>query len=325
MEKEQFWDQSLDLRRLILILARRLWLVAVGILAGAAAGACSYLLYTGITDGDPLYRVSSDYYISFNFSEFQNSTDYYNAYTWDGILRNDIIVDYALTLLPKDVEKSMVQQAVSGEMLGDYRILTVHVSAADPVLAQEIAQAYHKAMVYFGETRDMLDHIEVWSRGEAERVQKYTKTGNAAFLGGLIGGLAALFGVLLYLLLEDGIYVEEDAKCFGLPVYGILTVNEEDFYQKIFQDNIAYAFGTKPVVTWDVERVPDKADYDELRKAQVLLLAIPWGRKNKAKTRRLLELLAIQDCETEGLVIVGARESFLKAYYGREEQKVGKS
>ena len=38
-------------------------------------------------------------------------------------------MDYALTLLPEEITKDMVKGAVSGEMLGDYRILTVHVNA----------------------------------------------------------------------------------------------------------------------------------------------------------------------------------------------------
>ena len=175
MEKEEYLNQGLDLRRLLLILGGKLWLIFAGIVLGAAAGAAIYLLYTQVTNGMPEYRASSDYYISFNFDEFENGNDYYNAYTWDGILRNDPIVDYALTLLPQTVTKTMVQQAVSGEMLGDYRVLTVHVTTADKALTEQISEAYHQSMVHFGESRDMLDHIEVWSRGEALPLEKNTK------------------------------------------------------------------------------------------------------------------------------------------------------
>ena len=51
MEKEVYMQQGLAFRRLLLVLGRRLWLAALGILAGALAGAGIYLVYTGITNG----------------------------------------------------------------------------------------------------------------------------------------------------------------------------------------------------------------------------------------------------------------------------------
>lgn len=318
MEREEYMNQGLDLKRLILVLTGKLWLIFAGIILGAGAGALIYLLSAYVTNGEPEYRASSDYYISFNFGEFENGNDHYNAYTWDGILRDDPIVDYALTLLPETVSKAVVQQAVSGEMLGDYRILTVHVTTGDAVLTGQIAEAYHQSMVHFGESIDMLDHIEVWSRGEVLPLEKNTKAPNAALLGGLLGGLLTLFFLLLYLVLEDGIYVEKDALLkFGLPVFGLLTKKRETGREQLFQTNVEYAFGGRKVEIWNVEELPAREDYERLRKAQALLLAIPWGRKNAAKTERLLELMKLQQCEVKGLVIIEAKDSFVKAYYGK--------
>lgn len=318
MEKKEYMEQGLELRRLILVLGRRLWLVVIGSLAGAAAGAAIYHLVVRITDPGPEYRASSEYYISFNFGEFAHGDDYYNAYTWDGILRDDPIVDYALTRLPEGVSKAQVQQAVSGEMLGDYRILTVHVSTGEAELTKQIAEAYHESMVHFGEIIDMLDHIEVWSRGEVGQVEKYTKTPNAAFLGGLIGALASLFGVLLYLLMEDAIYVEKEAaRRFGLPVLGMLTKKKEERQEKLYQHNIAFVFGEKKITLWRADKLPEKEDYEGLRKAEALLIAIPWGRKAGTAVEGLLEQFALQKCRVDGLVIVEADDRFVKAYYGR--------
>lgn len=318
MEKKEYMEQSLDLRRLILVLGRRLWTVFAGILFGAAIGAAIYILFTQITDGEPEYRASSDYYISFNFGEFEHGDDYFNAFTWDGILRDDPIVDYALTQLDDSVTKAMVQQAVTGEMLGDYRILTVHVGTADAALTKQIAEAYHASMVHFGETIDMLDHIEVWSRGEVVEVDKHTKAPNAAFLGGLIGGLVCLLGLLIYLILEDAVYVEKEAlKRFGLPVFGMLTIKEDRNQQMIYSGNTEFAFGKKSITLWRADRLPEKEDYERLREAQALLIAIPWGKQVGASTERLLELLRLQQCRVDGLVIVEAKDSFVKAYYGK--------
>ncbi|MBQ9991301.1 MAG: hypothetical protein IJP31_10255 [Lachnospiraceae bacterium] len=319
MEKKEYMNEGLDLRRLLLVLGRRLWLVLLGTLLGALMGAAVYFLVTRLTDGEPLYRASSEYYISFNFGEFEHGDDYFNAYTWDGILRGDQIVDYALTLLPETVTKEQVKAAVTGEMLGDYRILTVHVNTADAELTKQIAEAYHESMVHFGEEIDMLDHIEVWSRGEVEQVEKHTKAPSAAFLGGLIGALVSLFGVLLYLILEDAVYVEEEAaRRFGLPVFGTLTQKKDKKQEELYQTNIRFVFGEKKISLWRADQLPDKEDYEALRKAEVLLLAIPWGKKAGAATRHLLNQLALQQCRPEGIVLVEAKDSFVKAYYGRK-------
>lgn len=321
MKKEVYMQQGLDIRRLILVLGHKLWVVLAGIVLGALLGAGVYRLVTGITNGYPEYRTSSDYYISFNFDEYDNGVDHFNAYTWDNILRDDSIVDYALTLLPEGVTKEMVEASVMGEMLGDYRILTVHVTTDSRELTTQIAEAYHEAMVHFGEIIDMLDHIEVWDKGETLPLEKNTKTLNAALLGGLLGGLAALFALLIYYVLEDAVYVEQDAlKRFGLPVYGMVTKKGESSQLNIMKENMWYAFKSGKAETWNVEYIPEREDYERLRKAQALLLVIPWGRRNTAQTERILELMKLQDCRVDGFLILGARDSFVKAYYGLKKK-----
>ena len=125
VERKIYMEQGMDMKRLFLVLGKKMWLVLLGAVLGALLGGITYKIVTNITNGEPEYRASADYYITF----FKDGADYFNAYTWDGILRDDPIVDYAMTLLPEEITKDMVKAAVTGEMLGDYRILTVHVNA----------------------------------------------------------------------------------------------------------------------------------------------------------------------------------------------------
>lgn len=317
MKNDVYMNQGLDLKRLVLVLGKKIWLLLAGIVAGALIGGITYKIVTGITNGHPEYRASADYYITFNFDEFEHGDDYYNAYTWDSILRDDPIVDYALTLLPKEITKDMVKASVSGEMLGDYRILTVHVTTETKELADTIAKAYQQSLAHFGEEIELLDKIEVWSQTEASLLEKNTKTGNAAFLGGLIGFLLVLFCLLGYYVLEDAVYVERDVKeRFGLSAYGMTTRNNNEKQKQILGDNLKFAFGDEPIETWNVEFVPTREDYDRLREAEHLLLNIPWGRNNGKQIDRLLGLLKIQKCKVDGCVITDADDNFIKAYYG---------
>lgn len=318
MEKQGYMEQGIDAKRLFLVLGKKLWLIFAAAVLGAALGAGMYKIVTTITNGEPEYRASADYYISF----YGEGADYYNAYTWDGILRDDPIVDYALTLLPENITKDMVKNAVSGEMLGDYRILTVHVNAETKEKADQIAEAYEKALWNFGQEMTLLDKVELWSKEEATLFDKHNKTGNAAFLGMLLGTLLVSFVLLFYYVLQDGFYIEKDAeRRFALPVYGLLTKKADQRQKKLYEDNLAFVFGKKELPLWNAEKLPQSEDYERLRKEEAILLELPWGRDNGRQAERVLRQLEIQRCSVKGIVITEAEDWFVKTYYRIERKE----
>ena len=202
--------QEVDLKRILKYILCRAWLIVLITAVGTLLGAGIYKLYTGITNGETKYRISNDYYIYFNYDEFIHAEDFYNAYTWNGFLMDDPIVDYAMILLPSDYSKEQVKAAVSGEILSDYRVLTVHVTSTDPDMTQKISDAYIEALRNFGETEDMLEEVRVWSVGDIYVLDENTRTPNAAFLGGFIGLIVAIFGLLFAAAIDDRIYSERD-------------------------------------------------------------------------------------------------------------------
>ncbi len=328
MRSKGYMDQRIDGKRLVLVLGKKLWLILAGVILGAVLGGITYKVVTNITNGEPEYQANADYYITFNFDEFNYGADYYNAYTWDGILRDDPIVDYALALLPEEITKDMVKAAVTGEMLGDYRILTVHVKTESKEKSDLIAEAYEKSLWNFGQEIELLDSVELWSQEEAVLFEKNTKTGNAAFLGALTAFCLVGFGLLFYYFLEDAVYVEKDGEQrFGLPVYGLLTGNEDALQSQMYQDNLEYIFGICPnskntnFEVWNGEEIPSPEDYAKLRSEKNLLVNVPWGRNNCRRIERVLRQLEIQGCEVKGIVITEADDKFVKAYYAVERYK----
>lgn len=318
VERNKYMEQGMDLKRLFLVLGKKLWLVLLGAVLGAMLGGITYKIVTNITNGETEYRASADYYITF----FKDGVDYFNAYTWDGILRDDPIVDYALTLLPEEITKDMVKAAVKGEMLGDYRILTVHVNAETKEKADTIAKAYQESLWHFGQEMELLNTVELWSQEEAVPFEKNNKTGNAAFLGALVCVLLVIFALLFYYVLEDAVYVEKDGEQrFGLPVYGLLTKEKDELQKQVFGDNLKYVFGDGIVETWNGEILPVAEDCERLRRVENLLVNIPWGRNNARQVERVLKQLELQGCEVKGLMITDAEDWFVKAYYAIDRVK----
>ena len=220
----------------------------------------------------------------------------------------------------------MVKAAVTGEMLGDYRILTVHVNAETKEKADTIAKAYQESLWHFGQEMDLLDEVALWSQEEAVVFEKNTKTANAAFLGALIALLLSVFILLFYYVLEDAVYVERDAKeRFGLPVYGLLTKGNDELQKQMFEDNLKTVFRESKVETWNGEIVPTAKECEHLSNADYVLINIPWGRNNCRQTERVLSQLEIQGVSVKGIVITEADDKFVRAYYAIERNKKHKN
>ena len=333
VERKIYMEQGMDMKRLFLVLGKKMWLVLLGAVLGALLGGITYKIVTNITNGEPEYRASADYYITF----FKDGADYFNAYTWDGILRDDPIVDYAMTLLPEEITKDMVKAAVTGEMLGDYRILTVHVNAGTKEMADTIAKAYQESLWHFAQEMELLNTVELWSQEEAVPFEKNNKTANAAFLGALIAVILVIFGLLFYYVLEDAVYVEKDAELrFGLPVYGLLTRGNDELQKQMYEQNLTYAFGSSEknsekenksyeIEIWNGEEIPKTEEYAHLRNIKTLLVSVPWGRNNARQVERVLRQLELQGCKVKGIVINEAEDWFIKSYYAVERVRKAKN
>ncbi|MBR5578555.1 MAG: hypothetical protein IKW28_06120 [Lachnospiraceae bacterium] len=314
LDGKAYREQGIDLKRLTLVLAGKLWIPVAALILGALLGAVSYRLITSYTNGNTEYRVSADYYITFNFDEFEHGDDYYNAYTWDGILKDDPIVDYAMTKLPKDITKEKVRQSVSGEMLGDYRILTVHITTESREMSELLADAYEASLVQFGQDIELLEKIERWSREEAAILEKNTKTANAAFLGAVLAGLCAMLSLLYYYILEYAFYTEKDIReGLAIPVFGMKTKKQDSREEERLCNNLKVI--GEEYVTWEADKIPDCKDWESLGKKKVVLF-VPWGKNIGRKTERLLEEMSLHACQPAGAVLVEAEDRFIHAYYG---------
>jgi hypothetical protein len=235
--------------------------------------------------------------------------------------------------LPSEITAEQVKEAVSGEMLGDYRILTVYVDSLDPQFAETVADAYEKGLTAFADKISMLDTIEVWSLSEVAPVIDENLTINAAILGAVLGFFLGMIFFMIYYVLDDSIYVEKDfTDRFAVPFLGMVSKGQSELCKQELAQNAAYllkeedyylvfADGKKCPV--DVEELPVKEslslqgeDLETLRKSNGAILMIPWGRKNANMVEKTIAFLGKQDCAVKGAVIYDADDSFLRKYYG---------
>lgn len=351
MEKENaYMQRTIDWKKMWLLYWKRIWLVVFLTAVAAVLGAGIYRVVEALTGEGQLYRANRDYYITFNFDEYEHSVDYYNAYTWDSILRDDPIVDEALAVLPDDYTKEEILNTITGEMISDYRLLTVRATHTDPARAEAIAEAYEKSMVLFGNKIDMLDEIVLWSEDACVPLEEDDRTDNAALLGAIAGVLLGLIIWSVYHILDDSFYLEKDfTERFAVPFLGVLTQKKSELCKQELETNLSYqlkeeqgyylVFADKAVFTERKAEFNTEAtdllgemktlhkgiagaislqgeDLETLRSSNGAILMIPWGNKNGKIVEKMIPFLEKQDCKIAGAVLYDAEDAFLKSYYG---------
>ncbi|MBR5359759.1 MAG: hypothetical protein IK123_02615 [Lachnospiraceae bacterium] len=290
--------QGVDLKRICRQFIKKIWVVIAAIAVGAIIGILTYVIYSNVKSGNTVYRISNDYYITLNYEEYPNGVDYYNAYTWDGILRDDPVVNYALTLLP-GVTKQQILDSVTGEILGDYRLLTVNVTGTDKDLVQKISDAYKEALPHFATEIDMISGIEVWTDADMVVYDAYTRDLNAALLGAIIGLVLSVFGLLLYYIVDDGFYSERDwvSRYPDIPYLGISDTKEAEV-------NISHILGsTEGYKMLQISDLDFNVDtFDAMRASKGVILDVREGRDKGEMTDKVIYTLKKQDISVKGAI-----------------------
>lgn len=257
-------SERIDLGKLWTQFIHKLWIIIAATIVGAIIGVLAYVIYSNVKDGNTVYQIRNDYYITFDYEAFPNGPDYFNAFTWDGFLRDDPIVNYALDEMD-GITKEQVVAAVSGEIIGDYRVLTVIVRGTDASMVQTISDAYKSAMAKFGEQMEMIKTIEVWTDAPIEEYDAYTRDANAAFLGGLIALLISLFAVLISVILDDRIYTEKDwlYRYADIPYLGMEGTDEYNLNSAtLLEADRNYRYLSVDEFAFDIQFINDLKESD---------------------------------------------------------------
>ncbi len=349
MEKENgYMQQQINWKKIWLLYWERIWLIITLTASCAAIAAGIYQVVRALNSEGQFYRVSSDYYLHFNLEDYPDGVHNYNAYTWDTILRDDPFVDAALEVLPDDYTKEEIKASVTGEMLGDYRILTVYSTHLVPERAEAIARAYTHSLETFPDKVNLFHKIEIWSMEDCVPVVEKNLTPNIAVIGAVIGFVLALILCSIHYILDDSIYVETDfTSRFNIPFLGMLTRSGSNLCKQELEANLNYllkesggyylafaAMGnsTDKYTTEEKQKLLldeiktlcnsiegslslQGDDLNALRASNGAILMIPWGNKNGRVIEKILSFLEKQDCKISGVIVYDADDKFLKKYY----------
>ena len=168
------------------------------------------------------YQAETKYYIDFAEDSTGIGYGYYNDYTWNDWMKSDGILNYTMSLLPEDISKETVENAVVADIISDVRLLTITVTTSNAELTETIADATAKSLVHFPEDIKEIDGIRVIRDEEVKEMVVDDLTKNFAIFGLVFGTLTSLFGLMLVHCMDSSVYLPKDIENrFHIPVLGV--------------------------------------------------------------------------------------------------------
>lgn len=338
MNQRELEQEGIDLKLVLLLLFKKISVVIAAAFAGALLCGAIYGVWHSRAAGHRLYEARSQYYITFEEIEDKTFFDYYyNGYTWNDLLSSDLILGYAMELLPEGYDRSYVDDCVEADILSDVRVLTTTVMAKDEAETRLLQQVLEQAVVHYAEDGEKLAGIEV-IRSEAPVLEKISNHMLRAALTGAAGAaLAAVLVILLLIAAQDAVYLpEEMEKRFGIRCAGI-ECGERELQRRLAQNEEWLCGGAVyPVLTMQEVLDAGPEVFARIRDAGSgssckdeggaicgrggVILAVPQGKPNSKRLSEALHQLEIQDCRLVYAKITDADERLLRWYYGRSRR-----
>ncbi len=347
----KYGNEGMDCKKYFLLFLQKFWLAVLAAVIGAAFGGGIYLFHHVVLNSNREYRAESKIYLDFAPDESGEIYQAYNGYTWNDLMATKPILDGTMAYLPEDYTEEEVILATRAEILSDLRLLTITVTTFSPERTTEILKATDLSLVELGKQAKEFNDIQIYRETEAELVAADPRLLQAGLVGFALALAAALLAMALCYVLDDKIYVPGDLKCVtGLPFVGFCLEEAGDGrkvsggvtneglgqgkdagkatdsrenrllenLQRDLEKNWAYLAGKTGTLTMfalEKNQTITAQTYEELRKADGVLLAVPYGKMDRTTLGYRIEQLTLQECKLAGILIQNADMRLLKWYY----------
>lgn len=325
MNQRELEREGVDLKLVLLLLLKKISIVIISALAGALLCGALYGVWHSRALGRRAYEARSQYYITFEEIEDKTFFDYYyNGYTWNDLLSSDMILGFAMELLPAGYDRGYVDDCVEAEILSDVRVLTTTVKAKDADEAALLQRAIEQAVVHYAEDGEKLARIEVIRSEEPALEELADHMLRAAATGAFGFALAAVLVILMFLAVQDAVYLPEELE----RRFGILCAGMEcqKLHKELLYNEERLCRGKEyPVLSlselWDA----DRKLYDSIRDQGGVIVAVPQGGINSKRLSRVLHNLAVQECPVVYAKLTQVDEWLVGCYYGLGKKAKSKS
>lgn len=236
--KVPYSKEPVDFRLLILVSLKRIRFIIYGICLGALLLGGGYYLGRNIFSGMPIYHADTEVYLEY-IDNVEIENIYINKQTWEDLVYNDIIADYAADEIGRRLDIEEVKNKVSATLLTDTRIVVVSCESTSQAEAKMLANKYAEAIVRFAPELKEIDDARIIKRAAtAYKVGFEDRTWAMSFAGAILGLVVSALGLVLYFVWDSSIYIPSTTEIrYGIPTIGLTTdqmrkysLNTEDSY-----------------------------------------------------------------------------------------------
>ena len=319
MKDGRYADDGMDLKKYMMCLLGRLPLIFGALIGGARLGAVVYAAVRTVPESEREYQAFAKVYLDFAADETGEVYQAYNGYTWNDLMAADPIMELTLQNLPADYTREETEAAVRAEILSDIRLLTITVTTHRAERTDAILGAAVQALeTYGGQAKEFLE-IHAIQKTEARLVVADSRMAQAVFLGASLGLLLSLLGFSLCYVMDDRIFVAGDIRRVT-EVSFLGYASGEETLKRDYETNLAYLrekVGNIQICEVERGKSFSEKELQEMRRADGVVLSLPFGAVHGAFLSYVTEQLRTQDCTLCGVAVRDADGRFLRKYYGR--------
>ena len=319
MKDGRYADDGMDLKKYMMCLLGRLPLIFGALIGGALLGAVVYAAVRTVPESEREYQAFAKVYLDFAADETGEVYQAYNGYTWNDLMAADPIMELTLQNLPADYTREETEAAVRAEILSDIRLLTITVTSHRAERTDAILGAAVQALeTYGGQAKEFLE-IHAIQKTEARLVVADSRMAQAVFLGASLGLLLSLLGFSLCYVMDDRIFVAGGIRRVT-EVSFLGYASGEETLKRDYETNLAYLrekVGNIQICEVERGKSFSEKELQEMRRADGVVLSLPFGAVHGAFLSYVTEQLRTQDCTLCGVAVRDADGRFLRKYYGR--------
>ena len=222
--KVPYSKEPVDFRLMVLVSIRRIRFIIYGICLGALIFGGGYYTARNIFAGRPEYRAEAKVYLQY-IDNVEIENIYINKQTWEDLVYNDIIAEYAADEIGRSLEMEEVKQKVSATLLTDTRIVVVTGQSTSQAEAKLLANKYATAICRFApELKEIEDARIISGASHAEKVGFEDRTWAMSASGAIFGGIVSAIWLFLYFIWDTSIYIPSTTELrYGIPTLGLTT------------------------------------------------------------------------------------------------------
>ena len=350
--------EPLNIKLLVLYLAKRIYVLAIGAVLGAILFGGGYYLKTYIFAPASIYVATSQLYLTYS-KEVKIDNIYINDYTWQTLAGSDACVDEVLKELPEGYTGDYLRSVVKAGLESDVRLVTVTVSCENPDEAVLIAHAYEKAIAKLADRMEDVTEVQVFDSAKSAVKKSFDdRTLRMSVTGAVIGLVTALVLLLFVFAVDDSVYLPETTLiryniptllCFAKKDTALSSWDEAaarnnleavlEGKTKVCLTDISAGSGcgAEDIKLWleaikklssaadiikAVDGINQNADVlNEIKSSDGVILLLRAGRNNGKIAERALDYLKIQKADILGFVLYDTDKKGMLKYLSRRNIK----